>query len=325
MKSPDSVPSLDTSLLNLGKDHERMTNDDATRQHATVDRLLDAFFCSPVNRREIQLLADEVGLGKTFVALGVAHTVLAAYRSSNPSPFLADMNNAYRAVVVVTPPGNHALAQKWTDEVGAMVKRCGLKPEELRWFNSTRCFTPEDLLIALRRASDLRRKPGSVPTVLICEVGIFTKRIREKGAKLRFLAASVFQWLGQGLRHEVRRHVIRRAAEVSGYEDWADGIRRGINVELWDFSAHEKYLGLAVDDPQREEFEERRAFEAVPFRYDEMSNALTEFCKKLEGQEALFSLSVYDGTEEPVGLVPYCKWIAGKYGKAAEFFDGFIT
>ena len=104
MKSPDSVPSLDTSLLNLGKDHERMTNDDATRQHATVDRLLDAFFCSPVNRREIQLLADEVGLGKTFVALGVAHTVLAAYRSSNPSPFLADMNNAYRAVVLVSLP-----------------------------------------------------------------------------------------------------------------------------------------------------------------------------------------------------------------------------
>ena len=214
MKNLSQIPSLDTAVLNLGNDHERMTKDDADRQHATVDRLLSAFFASPNERREIQLLADEVGLGKTFVALAVAHTVLAGYRNAKPPQFLEDLRNVYRAVVVVTPQGNHALAEKWTDEVGAMVKRCGLQPEKLCWFNSTRCHTPEDLLIALRRASDYRRKPGSVPTVLICEVGIFTKRIREKGAKLRFLAASVFQWLGQGLRHEVRRHVIRRAAEV---------------------------------------------------------------------------------------------------------------
>ena len=36
---------------------------------------------------------------------------------------------------------------------------------------------------------------------------------------LRFLSAALFQWLGNALQHEVRRHVIRRAAAVSGYDD----------------------------------------------------------------------------------------------------------
>jgi hypothetical protein len=320
-----TTPFLDRSILDLGRDADRMTAADADRQHATVNRLLAAFFGPTSERREVQLLADEVGLGKTFVALAVAYVTLAALRERNPPPFIEEISKAYRAVVVVTPPGNHALAQKWTDEVGAMVKRSGLKPEDLRWFGSARCYTPEDLLIALRKASDFRRKPGSVPTVLICEVGIFTKKIQEKGAKLRFLAATIFQWLGQALRHEVRRHVIRRAAEVRGYEDWAENVRRGENVELWDFAAHEQYLSLHADDPRRDEFGDRRAFEAVPFRYDEICNALAEFARTQEGREALYSELLFRGTDEPQGIVPYCKWIAGKAGKAEPYFDGFIT
>ena len=319
------TPILDRSILDLGMDADRMTDVDAERQHATVNRLLAAFFGPTSKRREVQLLADEVGLGKTFVALAAAYVTLAALREKNPPPFVAEVSNAYRAVVVVTPPGNHALAQKWTDEVGAMVKRCGLKPEDLCWFGSARCYTPEDLLIALRKASDFRRKPGSVPTVLICEVGMFTKKIQEKGAKLRFLAAAIFQWLGQTLRHEVRRHVIRRAAEVRGYEDWAENVRRGENVELWDFAAHERYLSLDADDSRRDDLDDRRAFEAVPFRYDEMCNALTEFERTQEGREALHSESLVRGTDEPQGLVPYCKWIAGKAGNAELYFGGFIT
>jgi hypothetical protein len=77
------------------------------------------------------LLADEVGLGKTFVALSVAYSALAMLRNGMPAHLGSEFNNAYRAVVVVTPQGNHALAQKWADEVGAIVKRCGLNPEPL--------------------------------------------------------------------------------------------------------------------------------------------------------------------------------------------------
>jgi hypothetical protein len=119
--------ALDTAVLDLGKDRERMTTKAAADQHASVDRLLEAFY-GPLNeRREVQLLADEVGLGKTFVALAVAYSTLAALREKNPPPCIADVANAYRAVVVVIPQGNHALAAKWGDEVGALVKRCAVQ------------------------------------------------------------------------------------------------------------------------------------------------------------------------------------------------------
>jgi hypothetical protein len=318
--------ALDTAVLDLGKDRERMTTKAAAEQHASVDRLLGAF-CGPLNeRREVQLLADEVGLGKTFVALAVAYSILAALREKNPPPCVADLANAYRAVVVVIPQGNHALATKWGDEVGALVKRCGLKPGALEWFTSMRCETPEDMLIALRKASDLRRKPGSVQTIIVCEAGMFTRKIRESGTKLRFLSATLFRWLGKAIRQEVRRHIVRRAAEVRGYEDWAEGVRRGENVVLWDFAAHERYLNLAADDPSREEFFERRAFDAVPFRYGEMCAALAKYESTEDGRKELSSEELTRGGDQgPRGIVPYCKWVAEKYGKAELYFDGFKT
>jgi hypothetical protein len=315
---------FDRSILDLGKDAERMTSQDAHRQHATVDRILEAF-CGPRgDRREVQLLADEVGLGKTFVALVVAYAMLATLRERNPQASSNDFADCYRAVVVVTPEGNHPLTTKWADEVGALVKRCGIKSEPLQWFKSLKCETPEDLLIALRKASDLRRKPGSVPTLLVCQAGMFKRKLRESGPKLRFLSASLFRWLGPTLPNDVRWQVIRRAAEVRGFEDWTDRVKRGEAAGLWDFSAHERYLSLPVDDPERLQNEERKAFEAVPFRYEEMVRAFEKLKASEEGQSALFSPTLVSGCdEEPEGIVPYCKWIARKIGKPEQYFDRF--
>src|ERR1700693_1426380 len=110
---------LDPVVIDLGKDRDRMTVKAANEQHASVNRLLGAFYGPIDERREVQLLADEVGLGKTFVALAVAYATLAALREKIPPPCVADLANAYRAVVVMIPQGNHALAAKWGDEVGA--------------------------------------------------------------------------------------------------------------------------------------------------------------------------------------------------------------
>jgi hypothetical protein len=318
------TPTLDNRIVDLGQDGDRMTVDAAAVQQASVNRLLRAFFGPPHARREVQMLADEVGLGKTFVALAVAYSVLTGLRERTSPAFVSDLANAYRAVVVLTPQGNHALAAKWADEVGAFVKRCSRMPEAMQWFTSVRCETPEDLLIALRKASDLRRRPGTAPTVIVCEAGIFTRRIRESGPKLRFLTATLFKWLGTALRHDVRRHMIRRAAEVRGYEDWAEGIRRGEDVELWDFIGHARFLDLPVDDPARQESIDRRDFEAVPFRYEEMRESLTRHQKTERGTEFLYGEGFKrSGDEGPVGIVPYCKWVADKRGKAELFFDGF--
>ena len=65
------IPRLDNAVY-LGRDRERMSDEDAVGQHATVDRILAVFFGPPEIRTEIQLLADEAGLGKTFVALSNA-------------------------------------------------------------------------------------------------------------------------------------------------------------------------------------------------------------------------------------------------------------
>jgi hypothetical protein len=46
---------------------------DRSRQEATTNAILKRFVArNPGNRRELMILADEVGLGKTYVALAVA-------------------------------------------------------------------------------------------------------------------------------------------------------------------------------------------------------------------------------------------------------------
>lgn len=64
--------------IDLGRDKTRMKDPrDAERQTATAREILTRLFNSADSERwELQLLADEVGMGKTFVALAVAYSVL---------------------------------------------------------------------------------------------------------------------------------------------------------------------------------------------------------------------------------------------------------
>jgi hypothetical protein len=77
------IPELDTGLIDLGKDTERIEKEDAERQTATVNHVLKVFFGAERDRREVQILADEVGMGKTFVALAAAYTILSFLRSDS--------------------------------------------------------------------------------------------------------------------------------------------------------------------------------------------------------------------------------------------------
>lgn len=52
---------------------------DCVRQSTTTDAILRRFFgAKEAERRELLILADEVGLGKTYVALAVAISILDA-------------------------------------------------------------------------------------------------------------------------------------------------------------------------------------------------------------------------------------------------------
>src|SRR5580698_10210844 len=110
------IPELDTGLINLGKDTERIKKPDAERQTATVNHILTAFFGAERERREIQILADEVGMGKTFVALAAAYTILSVLRDPARCDELDDLRNCYKCVLVITPGANPTLARNWDRE-----------------------------------------------------------------------------------------------------------------------------------------------------------------------------------------------------------------
>lgn len=80
----------------------------AVRQERTVDALLRRLYSAKdADRRELVLLADEVGLGKTFVALGVAWSVMQGrIRDGLPS----------KPILIVTP-SSQALFSKWRRDI----------------------------------------------------------------------------------------------------------------------------------------------------------------------------------------------------------------
>src|SRR5690349_23916272 len=89
---------------------EQQIQGDCARQMATGEAILEKFFTrDPEQRREISILADEVGLGKTYMALAVAVSILDAIRRGRgPSDLPAN-----RPAILVLTPNNDALYNKW--------------------------------------------------------------------------------------------------------------------------------------------------------------------------------------------------------------------
>jgi len=83
--------------------NERVPDEDADRQSRTAAEILHRFDNQPG-----VVLADEVGMGKTYVALAVAVSVLEA-------------TNRKRPVVVMVPP---SVAEKWPTEWSVFSERC---------------------------------------------------------------------------------------------------------------------------------------------------------------------------------------------------------
>ncbi len=130
----------------------------AARQERTIDAVLLRLYDSDhERRREIVLLADEVGLGKTFVALGVAWSVLhqrsSAGLSSGP-------------VLVITPHA-HALFKKWAREAERFLQL--VAPPDMS-FDVEAVSTPHELARALRK----RR-----PTLVIARMSALSGRLHQ--------------------------------------------------------------------------------------------------------------------------------------------------
>jgi hypothetical protein len=98
--------------------------EDAARQEATAASIIDSLRGQPG-----VVLADEVGMGKTYVALAAAASVLVSTRGRQP-------------VIVMMPPG---LADKWQAEWQQFRAHCCAREGALAWVRDAYVHRPTDL------------------------------------------------------------------------------------------------------------------------------------------------------------------------------------
>lgn len=191
--------------FDLGRDKDRMKDpNDATRQLRTVEVLLERFFHERSSQRfEIQILADEVGMGKTFVALGLAYSILAHLKQARVE---SDLAGCYQRVLVLTP-SNHALFRKWIREVSEFKRRCVPPDQQSSDIN----FAPlevdrlDDLAVALR-------KPGRQPQVIVARMGLFGgDKLLDYDLKRRFTLGGLFRYWGVSFNYEQRERLLKGA------------------------------------------------------------------------------------------------------------------
>ncbi|MDY6988927.1 MAG: helicase-related protein [Thermodesulfobacteriota bacterium] len=159
---------------------------EAERQHETADEILRRFFDSRSSqRREVQILADEVGMGKTYVGLAVAYSILEHMFWQGKDH---DLRGCYQKVLVVTP-NNFALFSKWQREISEFVQRCVL-PEYRKQVNDW--FAP----VSVERIDDLSaelRRPGYRSRMIVAKMSTFYGgKLLNYDIKRRFLLGALF-------------------------------------------------------------------------------------------------------------------------------------
>lgn len=196
-----------SNQFDLGRDKTRIKDPrDAVRQTCTANAILERFFHAKSSERfEIQILADEVGMGKTFVALGVAYSILAHLKTSRTE---SDLDGCYQRVLVLTP-NNHALFKKWGREVSEFNRRC-VFPE---YQEQEMLFAPQPI----ERLDDLAvqlRKGNRQPQVVVARMGLFGgDRLLDYNLKRRFLLGVLFRHWGVRFNYEQRERLLRGAPE----------------------------------------------------------------------------------------------------------------
>lgn len=109
------------------------------------------------------ILADEVGMGKTYVALAVMASVIRATRSSG------------RPVVVMVPAG---LARKWPREWDQFKALCCTRPDALAWVRDVYVHTPTDFFKAVDNPRPSR------PHIVWMTTGCFGRGLSDPWIKL---------------------------------------------------------------------------------------------------------------------------------------------
>ncbi len=213
-------------LIDLGHDRTRMKDPrDVERQHRTVQVLLDRFYATHDDERfELQVLADEVGMGKTFVALAVALSILEARRNKAP-----ELGRCAKKILVLVP-SNAALFYKWQREVGEFVKRClpsDKRLEVARWFYAQTVWNPDDLVSALTQ-----RRSGSV---VIAKPSALRGRVQHLDAKAQLVLRVLFTHWSTAFKKDMRRRLL--AGAPGGWPTTLDELDAAVRKEDQPFAA----------------------------------------------------------------------------------------
>lgn len=155
---------------------DRISADDASRQEATARAILARFA-----ERPGLVLADEVGMGKTFVALAVAASVALSDRK--------------RPVVVMVPP---SLKEKWPRDFGVFAEQC--LNDELR--SRVRCTSAETGVQFLKRLDEPQDRRASL---IFLTHGAMSRTLTDKWVQLAIIHRALHRRQDQRLRRAVGR------------------------------------------------------------------------------------------------------------------------
>lgn len=144
-----------------GVGEHKIGAEDGARQQETARSILRDLANQPG-----VILADEVGMGKTYVALAVVASVVRATRESG------------RPIIVMMPPG---LATKWLREWAQFKTLCCVRPDALKWVRDRYVHTPTEFFKLL---DDPR---GRRPHIVWMTSGCFGRGLNDPWIKLALI------------------------------------------------------------------------------------------------------------------------------------------
>ena len=214
--------------------NERISLEDARRQEQAAAEILKRFARQPG-----VILADEVGMGKTFVAMAVATSILIDRGDSSP-------------IVVMSPP---SLREKWPKDWKVFSEIC--LPESMR--NRFRCATANSGIEFLRLLDD---EPARRKHVIFLTHGALNRTIGDGFARLAVIKRA---FKGRSSLQTQKGSFARWASNLLRL-DWVERRSKGILGDLLDrpyetwmrvlHRADDRLKELIDDDPVPRHFAE---------------------------------------------------------------------
>jgi hypothetical protein len=296
------------------KDFSARIEQDCARQSDTASAILRRFFdAKESERRELMILADEVGLGKTYVALAVAVSILDAIRRGETPDGLP----SNKPVVLVLTPTNDALFNKWMREAEAFKKDCARTDDALDWLQ-IRCpieHTSKSGNV-INLSEQMREASRSHPMLLIAKQAVLGAPLHDRDLWRRRGLASLFGHFRTP--SDTRRYWCRkgRIFDNFGIPELSELLDLRSAGHLWD-DLHSPDLERAFSRALRIHPDlEHRALAALNGTDEEkLSRVLDDMARfALVGDWSLFPLVIID---EIHGL-------KNKYVQSRRHLEGFL-